>query len=240
MSLRQMAVLAARAKKTMRRRNFAEAISGKSLSLIAEIKLKSPSAGRLARQSFLHLARTYAKSRAAAISVLTDKNYFGGRLQHLLLARQTCPQPILRKDFIIDAYQIYQSRAFGADAVLLIAAILNPAQLKRLLALARRLGLDCLVEAHDVADLKKALKAGAKIIGINNRDLKSLKINLQTTAKLIKLIPKNKIVVSESGIIKKADAISMRAAGANAILAGSAIAAAKNPAAKIKELTSNP
>lgn len=238
--LNQMAILAMQAKRAIKHRSLAKAVSGKPLSLIAEIKLISPSLGRLSSRSFLKFAKIYAKSNARSISVLTDGPHFGGSLEHLKLAREICPQPILRKDFIIDEYQIYQSKLLGADAALLIAASLPEAKLKQLLARACKIGLDCLVEVHSATDLKKALQAGAKIIGINNRDLKSLKINLQTTVKLMRLMPKGKLVVSESGISGKAEAQLMHAAGANAILAGGAIMQAKNPAAKIEELTRLP
>lgn len=211
-------------------RSFAKILSGKNaMSVIAEIKSKSPSAGRLIKGSPLSVAKLYAKSKADAVSVLTDKKYFGGSIKLIKQIKQIVNRPVIRKDFIVDEYQVYESASAGADAVLLIAAILSKGRLKSLYALAKSLGLDSLVEIHDEKDLKKALAAGAEIIGINNRDLKIMKTDLNTTVKLIKSIPKNKIVISESGIESPEQVKFLRKIGVRAILVGTSILKSKNP-----------
>jgi indole-3-glycerol phosphate synthase len=236
--LKQMIGLAVRVKDRIDRCSFKQALLKKPIALIAEIKLKSPTAGKLTQRNFTQLAKIYGQSRVDAISVLTDKKYFGGSLKFLHQARGLCPQPILRKDFIIDEYQLYESRLLGADAILLIAALLNVARLKKFLALAKNLGLACLVEVHSAAEARKAISADAEIIGINNRDLKSLAVNLIITARLKEFMPKGKIIVSESGINSAKDVRFMLNSGVHAILVGSCIAAAKDPGEKINELKS--
>jgi len=226
----------ARAYRT-KRRSFAKALRQKPIGLIAEIKLKSPSLGKLTSGSVGELAKLYAKSEASAVSVLTDTKYFNGSIDYIAKVREVCSQPILRKDFIIDPYQVYESYLAGADALLLIVAALTPAKLDELLALTESLGLDALVEVHSLSELAKAVKAGATIIGINNRNLKTLKIDLKTTEKLMRSAPKGNTYVSESGIFTKEDVLRVKATGVHAILVGSSIVTASNRSAKIKELS---
>ena len=221
----------------VKRRSFAKALRRKPIGLIAEIKLKSPSLGKLTGGGFLELAKLYAGSEASAISVLTDKKYFNGSIDYIAKVRAVCRQPVLRKDFIVDPYQVYESVLAGADALLLIVAALSGAKLKELLSLTEKLGLDALVEVHSKSELMKALKAGAKIIGINNRNLKTLAIDLATTEELMRGARKGKTYVSESGISTKADVLRVKASGVHAILVGSSIVMARSRKAKIKELS---
>jgi indole-3-glycerol phosphate synthase len=217
--------------------DFAAALRGEGIKLIAEVKKASPSKGVL-RPYFdpMALAKAYAESSAAAISVLTDAAYFQGSPEHLAAIRQTVGLPLLRKDFIYDEYQIYESAAYGADALLLITAILEPKQLIKMLAVSRSLGLGCLVEVHDKDELAKALESGAEIIGINNRNLKTFEADLNTTRDLRPLVPEDKIVVSESGISRREDVIKLEGWGVNAMLIGEALVTARNIPEKIKEL----
>jgi indole-3-glycerol phosphate synthase len=219
--------------------DFAGALRGKGVRLIAEVKKASPSRGLL-RPDFdpVALARTYAASGAAAISVLTEEKHFQGSLEHLAAVRQAVKIPLLRKDFIFDEYQVHESAAYGADALLLIAAILDEAQLRKLLALSRSLGLACLVEAHNEAELMTALLAGAGIIGINNRDLTTFKVNTDVTRRLRLLVPTENIVVSESGIRSRQDIKKMRECKVDAVLVGEALVTAADIPATIKELLS--
>lgn len=222
-------------------RDFTGALlDGNGLKLIAEVKKASPSKGVI-RQDFdpVQIARIYARNGAAAISVLTDEKYFGGRLSYLADVRrwlgQTAP-PLLRKDFIIDPYQVYESRAHGADAILLIAAILPPAQLCELLQLSHSLGMICLVEVHNEDELKSVLKTEARVIGINNRDLKTMTTDVGVTARLRPLILQGRLVVSESGIHTRADIMMMERLGVSAVLIGEALMSAPDIAAKMREL----
>jgi indole-3-glycerol phosphate synthase len=217
---------------------FQEAISRPDrLCLIAEVKKASPSRGVI-REDFdpTAIAGTYAKSGASAISVLTDRKYFQGDLSHLKEAREASGLSTLRKDFIIDEYQIWESAAIGADAVLLIVAALSENRLKEYLVLASEIGVDALVEVHDEAQLDVAIDAGAKIIGVNNRDLRTFKTNIDVTVRLAGRIPDGCVLVSESGIHTGADAQKVREAGANAILVGEALMKSDNVGAKIREL----
>jgi indole-3-glycerol phosphate synthase len=218
---------------------FARALKGDDIRLIAEVKKASPSRGVM-RPYFdpMELAKTYAENGAAAISVLTDAEYFQGSPEHLAAIRHAVELPLLRKDFIYDEYQIYESAAYGADALLLIAAILKPKQLKQLLTLSRSLGLGCLVEVHNEDELSIVLDSDAETIGINNRDLKTFKVDLNTTRRLRPLIPEGKIVVSESGINNRDDVQKLREWGVNAMLIGEALITARDIAARIKELMS--
>lgn len=219
-------------------RNFQKAISSPGLNLIAELKKASPSKGIL-RQNFnpLNLAKIYQKSGADAISVLTDEKFFQGKLEYLKKIKKVLKLPILRKDFIIDAYQIYETKQAGADAILLISSILTKNKLKNLLALSKKLRLYPLVEVHTKNDLKKALTVNAKIIGINNRSLKTFKTDLKTTQKLLKFIPKNKIIISESGINTPQDIFYLKKLKRiNAILIGEALVKSKNIKKKIEKL----
>ncbi len=217
--------------------DFAGALRGKGIRLIAEVKRASPSRGILC-PTFdpVELARSYARGGAAAISVLTETNYFQGSPDHLAAIREAVRLPLLRKDFIFDPYQVYESRAYGADALLLIVAILSQAQLNELLSLSRRLGLNCLVEVHNEGELDRALLSGAEIIGINNRDLNTFSVDINTTKRLQPMIPGEKVVVSESGISTRDDVKRLAECGVNAVLIGEALVTANDVPAKIKEL----
>jgi len=218
--------------------DLASALSGNSLKLIAEVKKASPSRGVLCPDfDPVALARTYAEGGAAAISVLTEADHFQGRIEYLAAIREVVNLPLLRKDFIFDRYQVYESAACGADALLLITAILSREQLEELLALSRRLELSCLVEVHSENEVEKALLAGADIIGINNRDLNTFTVDINTTRRLRPLIPEGRIVVSESGISNREDMREMREWGVNAVLVGEALVTAGSIPNKIKELT---
>ncbi|GAI74061.1 unnamed protein product, partial [marine sediment metagenome] len=182
------------------------------------------------------LAKKYAQGGAAAISVLTEVNYFGGSLDHLAAIKEAVSLPILRKDFIFDPYQVYETAAYGADALLLIVAILSQEQLAELLALSHSLGLECLVEVHNEAEADRALLSGAKIIGINNRDLKTFNVDINTARRLRPLLPREQIVVSESGIRSQQDVKKLKGWGINAVLIGEALVTADDIPAKIREL----
>jgi indole-3-glycerol phosphate synthase len=218
-------------------RDFAAALKGDGVSLIAEVKKASPSRGILCPDfDPTALAKTYADNGAAAISVLTEERYFEGNIEHLLEIRQKVDIPLLRKDFIFDSYQVYESRASGADALLLIAAILEEAPLAELLTLSHKLGLNCLVEVHNEGEVEKVLRSGAQIIGINNRDLKTFKVDISTTPRLRALIPSDKLVVSESGISSRRHIEDLKRWGVNAALVGEALLTAGDIAAKMREL----
>ena len=218
-------------------RDFIRAISQEHLQLIAEVKKASPSQGLLCPDfDPVRLASSYAASGAAAISVLTETNHFQGNLEYLNLIRNEVNLPLLRKDFIFDEYQVYESAAFGADALLLITAILDQAELIALLKLSQGFGLDCLVEIHDGDELETALSSGARIIGINNRNLDTFEVDINTTRRLMPLIPVDTIVVSESGIKSRDDIIIMMECGINAVLIGEALVTADSIPDKIKEL----
>jgi len=205
--------------------------------LIAEVKKASPSRGVLAADlDPVALAATYASHGADAISVLTDQKYFQGSLEILRQVRATVDVPLLRKDFTIDEYQLWEARAAGADAVLLIVAILEPALLRDLAAAAKGLGLAALVECHTEGELDVALGAGARLIGINNRDLGTFETRIETTLALLPRIPPGPIVVSESGFFTGADVRRVVDAGAHAVLVGEGLVRAKDTAAKIREL----
>jgi len=217
--------------------DFALALKGNHIRLIAEVKRASPSLGLLhPNLNPTELAKVYAKGGAAAISVLTEENYFKGSIDHLAAVRNVVELPLLRKDFIFDPYQIYESRAYGADALLLIVAILSQEQLEEFISLSHSLGLKCLVEVHNEGEVEKALLSGAEIIGINNRDLNTFTVVLDTTYRLRSLIPKEKIVVSESGIRNRKDIEKLRKWGVNAILVGEALVTANDVLTKMKEL----
>jgi indole-3-glycerol phosphate synthase len=218
-------------------RDFTAALRGNGLKLIAEVKKASPSRGLLCPDfKPVEMAQIYERNGAAAISVLTEVNYFQGSLEYLAAIREKVSLPLLRKDFIFDEYQIYESAVSGADALLLIAAILSPAQLRILLELSQSLGLACLVEVHTEPEVEQALQSGAEIIGINNRDLNTFKVDIETTRRLRALIPRGKIVVSESGILNRNDIKSLQEWGVHAALVGEALVTAQNIPARIKEL----
>lgn len=217
---------------------FFDAIGGpENLSIIAEVKKASPSKG-VFREDFdpAEIARAYAEGGASAISVLTDGKYFQGEAAHLVSARDASGLPALRKDFIIDEYQIWETAAMGADAMLLIVAVLSRKQLSDYIALASQAGLDVLVEVHDEPQLEIALEAGARIIGINNRDLRTFKTDIGVTLRLAGGIPEDCVIVSESGIHTGDDARHVREAGADAVLVGEALMLSGDVAAKIREL----
>jgi indole-3-glycerol phosphate synthase len=218
-------------------RNFADALRSRSISLIAEVKRASPSRGPLCPElSVSSLVSTYSQSGAAAISVLTEPHYFQGSLEDLDAARAAVDLPLLRKDFVIDPYQVYESRAHGADAVLLIAAILAPDELSLLLGAVHDLNMTALVEVHNRSELETALGLSPGVIGINNRNLLDFSVELETTLSLRPLIPRDVVVVSESGIHTRADVVLLENAGVDAILVGEALITSSDPAAKIDEL----
>ena len=217
--------------------NFALALKGKHMGLIAEVKQASPSRGILSKNfNPVELATSYAQGGANAISVLTEVNYFKGSIDYLAAIREAVELPLLRKDFIFDPYQVYESRAYGADALLLIVAILNREQLQGLLSLSHSLGLKCLVEVHNKTELERALLSRAEIIGINNRDLNTFTVDLTTTERLRPLIPRDRIVVSESGIKSRNDIEKLKAWGVHAVLIGEALVTANDILTKMKEL----
>jgi indole-3-glycerol phosphate synthase len=208
-------------------------------SLIAELKKASPSAGLLVENYRpVYLAKTYEEAGANALSVLTDGPYFQGKIEHLNEAKEATTVPVLRKDFIIDETQLYESRIAGADAVLLIARVLTDDQLRSFLSLAEELTLKCLVETHNAAEVERALAAGAEYIGINNRDLDTLTVDLNTTLTLIDKYPelKKKIVISESGISTADQVKALKAKGVSGILVGESILKSRDVSAKIREL----
>jgi len=218
--------------------DLAAAIGGDSLRLIAEVKRSSPSRGAMSPDlDPVKLATSYAQSGAAAISVLTEPHYFGGSQQDLESIRRALPGiPILRKDFILKPYQVFESCAWGADALLLIAAILDDFEIGELLSLSHALGMQCLVEVHNKNELERVLAHNFKIIGINNRDLDTLQVDINVTGKLRPLVPRGRIVVSESGIRGRDEAQKLKGWRVNAMLVGEALVTADDPAARIKEL----
>jgi len=217
--------------------DLALALKGDHIRLIAEVKQASPSRGMLSPNlNPTKLAQTYAEGGAAAISVLTEEDYFMGSIEHLAAIREVVKLPLLRKDFIFDPYQVYESRAYGADALLLIVAILSQEQLRELVSLSHSLGLKCLVEVHNGDDVERAVLSEAEIIGINNRDLNTFAVDINTTRRLRRLVPKEKIIVSESGIKSQKDVEKLGKWGVHAVLVGEALVTASDIPAKIKEL----
>ncbi len=221
-------------------RDFARAIKGDRVRLIAEIKRASPSRGMIAAEfDPISIARTYVSGGAAAISVLTESTYFLGKLEYLDLVRGSLGEespPLLRKDFIFDEYQVFEARAHGADALLLIVAAISPQKLKQLIGTTHSLGMECLVEVHSAAELRIAIACGARVVGVNNRDLHTFNVDLATTERLIPLLPSDRIAVSESGISTRADVERMRRCGADAVLVGEALMSAPDIAARMREL----
>jgi len=217
--------------------DFEGAIRSRQEALIAEVKRSSPSRGRI-REDFdpAAIARVYAESGAAAVSVLTDQRFFEGHDSFLLQIRKSVAIPLLRKDFIIDPYQAYETRLLGGDALLLIARALDHRPLGEFIRLALELGLCPLVEIHDETDLEKAISAGARVIGINNRDLSTFTTNLETSIRLTPLLPKGMTVISESGIRSRGDIERLRTAGVHGFLVGETLMAARDIAGKIREL----
>ena len=221
--------------------DFASTLRVDNVSIIAEVKKASPSKGLLSPNfDPRNLAKIYAGGGATAISVLTETSYFQGALTHLLDIKQTPGLdkiPLLRKDFLFSPYQIHQSRAFGADAILLIVAILSDEELVLLLSLAHELGMQCLVEVHDRSELERALQTDAIVIGINNRNLNTFAVDITTTEQLCPLIPSDRIIVSESGVKQREDVQRLQKCGVNAVLVGEALVTADDVAAKLRELT---
>jgi indole-3-glycerol phosphate synthase len=219
--------------------SLASALQGNGIRLIAEIKKASPSRGVI-RSDFdpVEIAKIYADNGAAAISVLTETRHFQGSIDHLNNIRRALSNklPLLRKDFIVDPYQIYESRAYGADSLLLIVAILKRQMLQELLNLSHEMNMSCLVEVHNEAEVEMAVESGAKIIGINNRDLNTFNMDMSTTGKLRPLIPRDRIVVSESGIKNRGDIEELRRAGADAVLIGEYLMSASDIAVRMREL----
>jgi indole-3-glycerol phosphate synthase len=219
-------------------RSLRDALRAPGIGVIAEFKRRSPSAGELrAGADPAEMAAAYARGGAAAMSVLTEQPNFGGSLADLRSAREACPLPILRKDFLIDSYQLREALAAGADAILLIVAALGDAQLARLHEHARELGLDVLVEVHDGEELQRALALGAEIVGVNNRDLRDFSVDVGRTARLVGEIPTQVTVVSESGISDPQQLAELERAGVHAVLVGESIMRAADPAAALQALT---
>jgi indole-3-glycerol phosphate synthase len=218
---------------------FAAALRGEHIRLIAEVKKASPSKGMIAADfDPINISRIYAENGAAAISVLTESKYFLGSLDVLDRIGETLGQqrpPLLRKDFLFDPYQVIESRAHGADAVLLIAAILPPDRLQELIELTRSLDMEALVEVHNETELENVLKCETRVIGINNRDLKTFKVDLETTERLSRLVPRDKILVSESGIKTRTDVDRLQSYGVRAVLIGEALMSAADIALKMQE-----
>ena len=219
-------------------KDFAGAVRRPELAVIAEMKQRTPSMGVLADDYRpADLAHAYAEGGAAAISVLTHTAGFGGRVEHLREVRAATNLPILRKDFLTDPYEVAEARACGADAVLLIVAALERHELRNLVALSKSRGVAAVVEVHDERETAAALESGASLIGINHRDLRTFEVDLGRTERLRKLIPREVVVIAESGIRSSEDARRMRAAGADAILVGELLMRSPDSAARIKELT---
>lgn len=222
-------------------RGFADAIASRieagEFGVIAEIKRASPSRGVL-RPDFkpAEIAQSYARGGAACLSVLTDLDFFQGSDVYLRQARAACQLPVIRKDFIIDPYQVYEARAMGADCILLIAACLEERQLRELNELAHHLGMDVLIEVHDRGELERALRVKNRLIGINNRNLHTFDVALDTTLSLVSLIPQDRILVTESGIVDHQDVALMHNHGVNAFLVGEAFMRAADPGARLAEL----
>ena len=221
------------------RRSLIDAVQSQPVAVIAEIKRRSPSGGEMNTAYGLEeLAQIYERSGAVAISVLTDEKYFGGSPEDLRRAKRASTLPILRKDFIVDAYQVFEAKYFGADAILLIAAILDDDELAALADLANELGLEVLLEVHTQGELERAIDSDARLIGINNRNLDTLKTNLATSFDLLEMVPDDRVVISESGISTSSDVGKLLGAGVDGFLIGESLLKSGNPAAKLTELLS--
>ncbi|PUE44530.1 indole-3-glycerol-phosphate synthase [Limnohabitans sp. 2KL-1] len=238
---KSLAMVRADAESRVLTRDFEGALRAKiaagQAAVIAEIKKASPSKGVL-RQEFIpaDIAQSYAEHGAACLSVLTDKQFFQGSVDFLKQARASCDLPVLRKDFLIDVYQVYEARAMGADAILLIAACLDDAQMAEMEAVARSLDMAVLVEVHDRAELDRALKLKTRLVGINNRNLKTFEVSLQTTLDMLPAVPADRLLVTESGIQTPEDVKRMRAAKVNAFLVGEAFMRASEPGEALAKL----
>ena len=212
-------------------------LAGAQAAVIAEVKKASPSKGVL-REHFVpaEIAASYAQHGAACLSVLTDERFFQGSAAYLAQARAACELPVLRKDFIVDEYQVAEARAIGADCILLIAACLDDAQMADLEAAAQALGMAVLVEVHDGAELERALRLKTPLLGINNRNLKTFEVTLDTTLNLLPRVPADRLLITESGILARADVTRLRAAGVHAFLVGEAFMRAPDPGAALAAL----
>jgi indole-3-glycerol phosphate synthase len=232
-----LASVEARARNAEAPRDFVGALRGKRPAVIAEIKKASPSRGVL-RENFdpAAIATSYERAGAACLSVLTDLQFFQGDATHLAAARAACALPVLRKDFVIEAYQVYESRALGADCILLIAACLEKEEMLELERVAKRLGMAVLVEVHDAKELQIALALETPLIGINNRDLKTFETRLETTLDLLPHVPRARMVITESGILSSADVVRMRSAAVEAFLVGEAFMRSTDPGDALKRL----
>jgi indole-3-glycerol phosphate synthase len=236
-----LAGLESRIADALKARGFADALKARiergEATVIAEVKKASPSRGVI-RADFdpASIARSYEAGGAACLSVLTDLDFFQGADQYLAMAREACSLPVLRKDFIVDEYQLHEARALGADAVLLIAAALDDVQLADFAALAAELGLDALAEVHDAAELERVLRLPLPLVGINNRDLRTFEVSLDTTLALKEMVPADRVLVTESGILAPADVRRMRDAGVHAFLVGEAFMRAADPGAALRSL----
>jgi indole-3-glycerol phosphate synthase len=218
-------------------RHLREAVSSNRTAIIAEVKKGSPSKGVI-REDFdpLEIAEIYQNNGATCLSVLTDEKFFLGHLCYLARIRETVSLPLLRKDFICDSYQIYETRAAGADAILLIAAMLDLKQLREFHALAEELQLDVLLEVHDEAEMEKALKTDCHLIGVNNRNLRTFATDLGTTGRLARMMPPGRLLVAESGINSRADIVQLQADGARAFLIGESIMREEDIGGKLRKL----
>ncbi|MBD8049796.1 indole-3-glycerol phosphate synthase TrpC [Limnohabitans radicicola] len=231
---KSLAAMRADAESRVLTRDFEGAMRAKiqagQAAVIAEVKKASPSKGVL-REEFIpaDIAQSYAAHGAACLSVLTDKQFFQGSNDYLKQARASCDLPVLRKDFMVDAYQVYEARAMGADCILLIAACLDDAKMAELEAVARSLDMAVLVEVHDRAELERALKLKTRLVGINNRNLRTFEVSLQTTLDMLPDVPADRLLVTESGILSKVDVQRMREAQVNAFLVGEAFMRAAEP-----------
>jgi indole-3-glycerol phosphate synthase len=220
-----------------RGRPFSEGLIDEGISLIAEMKRSSPSKGPIRPgASVSEVVRAYQEAGARAVSVLTESEFFGGSLDDLVEARAACDLPLLRKDFVVDEYQLLEARAAGADAVLLIVAALKKKRLRKLMAAASDLGMDALIEVHDEDEVETAIEAGAELIGINNRDLHSLEVDLDTTFRLLADVPAGTVVVAESGITEREDVERLEEAGVDAILVGEVLMRSDDPVRAVRTL----
>ena len=238
---KSLAVVRADAESRVLTRDFEGAMRAKiaagQAAVIAEIKKASPSKGVL-RADFIpaDIAQSYVEHGAACLSVLTDKQFFQGRVDFLKQARASCDLPVLRKDFMIDVYQVYEARAMGADAILLIAACLDDGQMTEMEAVSRSLDMAVLVEVHDRAELERALKLKTRLVGINNRNLKTFEVSLQTTLDMLPDVPADRLLVTESGIQTPEDVLRMREAKVNAFLVGEAFMRSSEPGEALSKL----
>lgn len=236
-----LALMRADAESRVLTRDFVAAMRNKialgQAAVIAEVKKASPSKGVL-RADFIpaDIAQSYAEHGAACLSVLTDQQFFQGSTDYLKQARASCDLPVLRKDFVVDAYQVYEARAMGADCILLIAACLDDAQMKSLEALAMSLDMAVLVEVHDRAELERALKLKTPLLGINNRNLKTFEVTLETTLDMLQHVPADRLLVTESGVSTAADVRRLRDAGVQAFLVGEAFMRADDPGLALAQL----